>query len=66
MDIKLAALKFGSRLIEAKLAGLADPNFYDESAAKRTKDIAELPTNSRQKREQSAKIHPPRVINPVG
>lgn len=62
MNLKLAALKFGFQLIEAKLGQLANPTFGTSAPTNPNMQTAELPTTARQKREQSAKIHPPRVI----
>ena len=62
MEIKLAALKFGFQLIEAKLGQIVNPTFGAGAPIDPSMQTAELPTTSKQKREQSAKIHPPRVI----
>ena len=63
MDIELAALKFGAQLIETKLGQLAAPGMQGMGASiNPALQAAELPTSASQKREQSAKIHPPRVI----
>lgn len=61
------ALKIGSQLIEAKLQKLAaGPMPFETSAnpapSAAAGTIAELPTTSMQKKERSAKVHPPRVI----
>lgn len=62
------ALKLGSQLIEAKLQKLAvDPvSVYPPAtpgvAAPNAISNAELPTTNLQKKQRSAKVHPPRVI----
>jgi len=67
MSIKYASLKLGLQLIEQKLAeAIGDPSFRvleDENVEK--SDVGEeikLPTTDNQKRDRSAKVHPPRVI----
>lgn len=63
MDIELVALKFGAQLIETKLGQLMAPSMQGRGAPINPAiQAAELPTSARQKGEQSAKIHPPRVI----
>ncbi len=65
MDVQSLALKIGSQLIEAKLQKLAvDPFFSAPTAAPNASGPVpnELPTTNMQKKERSAKVHPPRII----
>jgi len=69
MSVKYAALKLGLQLIEQKLAeSLGDPSFCasednnKEEAVIEDENQTELPTSDNQKRDRSAKVHPPRVI----
>jgi hypothetical protein len=65
VDVQSLALKIGSQLIEAKLQKLAVDPFFSgiptSSVAPQTLP-AELPTTGQQKKERSAKVHPPRII----
>jgi hypothetical protein len=65
VDVQSLALKIGSQLIEAKLQKLAaDPFFSNQPALPQAPGPVSnsLPTTNRQKKERSAKVHPPRII----
>lgn len=65
MDVKSLALKIGSQLIEAKLRKLAvDPFFTSPAPLQQAQGPlpTALPTTGAQKKERSAKVHPPRII----
>lgn len=64
MDVKSLALKIGSQLIDAKLRKLAvDPIFANPAIQQAPGPLpTELPTTGQQKKDRSAKVHPPRVI----
>lgn len=68
MLIKYATLKLGLQLIERKFAEITgDPSFSVSDEGQSEEMMAsgrdnKLPTSDRQKRDRSAKVHPPRVI----
>lgn len=68
MFIKYATLKLGLQLIERKFAEITgDPSFSVSEGSQAEELMAsgednKLPTSDEQKRDRSAKVHPPRVI----
>lgn len=68
MLLKYATLKLGLQLIKRKFAEeTGDPSFsvskdYEEPIIAEDNEENKLPTTDEQKRDRSAKVHPPRVI----
>lgn len=78
MDLSTAAFKLGVQLIEDRLHKLAatpdfarliapsaspEPYGHQDLGKTNLPGASELPTTDSQKRDRSAKIHPPRVIS---